>query len=102
MLWAGVPVVTFAGPAKPSRVAASIIKASRCASSLARNLEDYAAVAAALVRRVSACETCGCQLREEVYGGGFFMARWRRALFAMAEFPDSHIVIPEQRQAVNA
>eukprot|EP00961_Rhodomonas_salina_P053000 710708-Rhodomonas_salina.7 len=50
MLWAGVPVVTFAGPAKPLRVAASIMMASACASSLARNLEDCTAVAAALVR----------------------------------------------------
>ncbi len=112
MVWAGVPVVSLAGPAKPSRVAASVLLASRCAAALARSLADYPRVAAALVRRAALCHglgegedqgegeaECGCEARWEVFGGAYFMSRWTRALFAMAEVPAAHIIIPEYRRA---
>ena len=53
-LWAGVPIVSAAGDAWASRVAASAVLAHGYAFGLARNTQDYFAVARALTRRAAA------------------------------------------------
>ena len=48
-LWAGVPLVTCAGDTFASRVAGSVLHAVGLAELVTHSLEDYAALAAALV-----------------------------------------------------
>ncbi|WP_295528335.1 tetratricopeptide repeat protein [Novosphingobium sp. Chol11] len=49
-LWAGVPVLTCAGPAFPARVAASLLTAAGLPELVTHSREDYAALALALAR----------------------------------------------------
>jgi predicted O-linked N-acetylglucosamine transferase (SPINDLY family) len=109
MLWARVTVVTYAGPAKPSRVASSVALASKCGVLVARDLADYFALSVAWLRgrRRSAAASrhpiaaaapppppsTTCSPSERMFSAAHFMRRWLRALQLLAEAPHAHVVV---------
>mmetsp|Transcript_12725 Transcript_12725/g.20023 ORF Transcript_12725/g.20023 Transcript_12725/m.20023 type:complete len:535 (+) Transcript_12725:16-1620(+) len=98
MLWGEVPVLTTPGPAKPSRVAASILLAAGSAVTLARNLEDYASLGSAFLRRGSQSVLSNPQVENlKVFDAAFFAERWLRSLGLMAQGDFGHIIVPESR-----
>jgi len=105
MAWADVPVLTWAGPSKASRVASSILRAAGCSTLIARDLEDYEEVGKRLVRArdigrwgagagAGAGAVAGCQKDPSMFDAGVFLHRWLLGLRAMAEHPEMNIVVP--------
>jgi protein O-GlcNAc transferase len=65
-LWMGVPVVTLAGDRHASRVGASLLTAVGRPEWIARNWDDYVAIAAALAGNQAQRRTIGLTLRDAV------------------------------------
>jgi len=61
-LWAGLPIITAPAESLPSRVAASLAMGGGSTATVARNLEDYAHVLGAMLRRPAAAR----RVREQV------------------------------------
>eukprot|EP00282_Hemiselmis_andersenii_P046926 CAMPEP_0172086582 /NCGR_PEP_ID=MMETSP1043-20130122/22210_1 /TAXON_ID=464988 /ORGANISM="Hemiselmis andersenii, Strain CCMP441" /LENGTH=267 /DNA_ID=CAMNT_0012748695 /DNA_START=52 /DNA_END=852 /DNA_ORIENTATION=+ len=91
MLYMHVPVLTFTGPAKPSRVASSLSISSGCTALVANSLPDYVSIARAALRpsfRASLGNLCSSTgttssplvAGREVFDASFFARRWQRGL----------------------
>lgn len=121
MIWAGVPVVTVPGPSQPSRVASAIALASGRGAWIARTLSDLPAVASAALKRTSQSDlltrqsdllTRQSELTEngskcpgfnrDPFDPAFFATRWVRALRLMAEAPEAHVVVPQDRTRLSS
>ena len=78
MLWAGLPVLTLPGPAKPARVAAAIAIAAGCTNGVARTMSEYVALAVALVKASNinaSSERWRCTAGWQVMDGKVFAGR---------------------------
>jgi hypothetical protein len=62
-LWAGVPIVTYAGETFPSRVAGSLLHAVGLPELVATSEEDYFAVALTLATEADLLEACKAKLQ---------------------------------------
>mmetsp|Transcript_29497 Transcript_29497/g.67685 ORF Transcript_29497/g.67685 Transcript_29497/m.67685 type:complete len:107 (+) Transcript_29497:1-321(+) len=64
MLWSGVPILTLPGDNFAQRVASGMVKAAGLPWMVARNLDDYRALALALMKRPKKLAAITATLRE--------------------------------------
>mmetsp|Transcript_61431 Transcript_61431/g.146276 ORF Transcript_61431/g.146276 Transcript_61431/m.146276 type:complete len:407 (-) Transcript_61431:75-1295(-) len=79
VLWSGTPLLTAPGDKMGARVAASLVAAAGCSATIARNEEDYAAIATALATRPRALKAAKECVRQAKVGSPLFdTPRWVR------------------------
>lgn len=71
-LWSGVPVVTLAGPRRPSRAGASILTAADKPEWIAETPSDYIAIATGLASDVAELSKTRAALLESIKGASVF------------------------------
>lgn len=90
-LWAGVPVLTCAGEAMASRVAASLLHEAGLAELITASLDDYETLALSLARQPERLAALRERLRERRARGALFdVARLRRHLESAFEVMHGH------------